>query len=503
MDILLNAIGDAFAVGTVIATSLGLILGVTVGAIPGLGGTMAIALLLPLVYQFSPGASLGMLLGIYKGSMFGGSIAAISFGIPGTPAAAAVMEDGHKAKLNGQPNRALKTALYSSVTGDVFSDVVLIAVAVPMARIAVQFGPVEFFALYVFALLLIALLVQGAVGKGLASAAIGMFIGSIGMDPMMGTTRYMFGISQLRGGVPMVPLLIGIFALSELLVQIANAWVQIAANKMDRVAEQASMLGYDASKDNMTFKIYLSTLKATMIGAGIGTFVGALPGAGSTLAAYLGYGMARRFSRHSERFGSGSLEGVAAPEAANSATAGSTFIPLFAFGIPGSALAALFAVALIMQGITPGPRMISEHRLVIYTLFVILIYANFLNLFLSTFLIPVYARLSMIKPRHLAPAVLALAIIGTYASRNSVIDVWLALLAGLLGVVLKKGGFPLGPLVLGYIIGPGAERALRQALLMGGGDWSVLFSRPIAIGLYAATAMLLLLIRKNKGVVKS
>lgn len=494
MDILATAIGNAFSIEIILYAVLGVFLGITVGAIPGLSGDMAIALLLPLVYKIAPGSSIAMLLGIYKGSMFGGSISAISFGVPGTAAAAATVEDGYTAKLAGHPNQALMTALYSSATGDIFSDLVLIFLAIPMASAALQFGPVEFFSLYVFSLMLISVLTMGKISKGLAAAAIGLFIGAIGMDPLIGSPRYMFGIRQLRGGVPLVPLLVGIFALPELIIQFAKEWEKIVSRKMSETVSHAAFLGYDTTRDKMSFRIYLSTLKATMIGAGIGTFIGALPGAGSSLAAYISYGMAKKFSKQPQNFGKGCLEGVAAPEAGNSATCGATFIPLFAFGIPGSATAALFGAALIMQGINPGPTMIAENTLIIYTLFVILIYANFINLGFGRLLIPMYAKLSMIRAKYLVPAVFAVALLGTYAAQNSLIDVWVVLVAGILGIALRKNGFPLGPLVLGYIIGPGAERSLRQALLLGKGDWIFLLKSPIAIFLYIASFAFILFV---------
>lgn len=491
----MQVIKGAFALPAILYTSIGVFLGITVGAIPGLSGDMAIAFLLPLVYKMPPAATLGMLMGIYKGSMFGGSISAISFGVPGTPAAAATVEDGYQAKLRGYPKQAMLTALYSSVTGDLISTLLLVFIAVPMAKVALHFGPVEFFALYVFALMMISLLVLGEMRKGIAAAAIGLFIGCIGMDPMMGSIRLTFGISSLRGGIPLIPLLVGVFAVSELIIQFGKECANLAQKRVEKDAKKAEVLvGYDPAKDKMNLKIYWSTFKATLIGSGVGTFIGALPGAGSSLAAFMSYGLARRMSRTPEEFGRGALEGVAAPEAGNSATAGASLIPLFAFGIPGSATAALFGAALIMQGINPGPMMIEENKVIIYTLFVIIIYATFINLVFSYGLIPLYAKLAQVKACYLIPTVFALALLGTFASRNSVFDIWVLLAAGILGTYLRKNEFPLGPLVLGFIIGPGTEKALRQALLMGQGKWSFLLKSPIAIVFYGLCVLSILLI---------
>ena len=279
------------------------------------------------------------------------------------------------------------------------------------------------------------------------------------------------------------------------MIQFGRECASRSAKKVAEDAKKAEELGiYDPAKDRMSLKIYRSTFKATLIGSGMGTFIGALPGAGSSLAAFMSYGLARKMSRKPEEFGTGTLEGVAAPEAGNSATAGASLIPLFAFGIPGSATAALFGAALIMQGINPGPMMIEENKVIIYTLFVIIIYATFINLVLSHGLIPLYAKLAQIKACYLVPTVFALALLGTFASRNSLFDVWVLLAAGVLGIYLRKNGFPLGPLVLGFIVGPGAEKALRQALLMGRGEWMFLLKSPIALGFYALCVISLLLI---------
>lgn len=494
MDALYEIIWGAFSPNVILYTTFGVFLGITVGAIPGLSGDMAIALLLPIVFKLSPAVSIGMLMGIYKGSMFGGSISAISFGVPGTPAAIATVEDGYPAKKKGFPRRAMLTALYSSVSGDFISTLFLIFLAVPMGRAALQFGPAEYFALYVFALMMISLLVTGEMKKGIAAAGVGLLLGCIGMDPLIGSTRLTFGISGLRGGIPMVPLLVGVFALPELMMQFSNEWKKARENKQDDGLGKGQDISYDAKNDEMTFATYRSTFKATLLGSLVGTFIGALPGAGSSLAALMSYGLARKMSKTPELFGTGILEGVAAPEAGNSATAGSSLIPLFAFGIPGSATAALIGAALVMQGINPGPMMIEENSTIIYTLFVIILYATLINCLLSYLLIPLYAKISMIKPRFLVPIVFALALLGTYASRNSMMDVWIALGSGLIGVWLRKNEYPLAPLVLGFVVGPGAEKSLRQALLMGRGDWSILFSTPIAVGFYVLCAVSLSMI---------
>lgn len=498
-DFILNVIKEAFTLEIILFAALGVFIGVTVGAIPGIAGDIAIALLLPFIYNLHPVPALGMLLGIYKGSMFGGAISAITFGVPGTGGAVVTVEDGYPAKKNGYPKKALLTALYSSVTGDTISTLILIFLALPLAMVALRFGPREYFSLYFFAILIISLLLQGGIKKGIVTASIGLLLGCIGMDPISGTTRLTFGIGLLRGGIPLIPLLIGVFAVSELMTQFIKTWSHnrnLSSRSSESDSKHPKESPYDPSKDIMTFKVYLSTLKATLIGSAIGTFIGALPGAGSSLAAFVSYGMAKRFSSHPERFGQGSLEGVAAPEAGNSATVGSSLIPLITFGIPGSATAALIGAAFMLMGMQPGPLMIQDNMPLMYTFFVVILIASVFNLFISYFLIPCYAKIAMIKPIYIYPTVFVLAVLGTYASRNSVADIWLLLVAGLLGTILKKGGYPLGPLVLAYIIGPGAERSLRQALLIGRGDWISLLKSPIAIGFYVVSIISLVILVK-------
>jgi len=496
MDLVSYVLQNAFLPEVIIFTAIGIFLGVTVGAIPGISGHVAIAILLPIVFKMDTVASLGMLLGIYKGSMFGGAISAISFGVPGTGAAVVTVLDGYQAKKNGYPKKAMFTALYSSVTGDLFSTLFLIFLAVPLAGVSLKFGPIEFFALYVFAILMIAFLVQGEIKKGIVAAGIGLLIGCIGTDPVTGATRLIFGISLLRGGIPLVPLLVGIFAVSELIIQFSKAIYQSKSKKIKKLAGLFNEIDYDSSKDKMNFKVYLSNFKSTLIGSVTGTFVGALPGAGSSLAAFVSYGVASRFSSHPEEWGKGILEGVAAPEAANSATCGASLIPLLAFGIPGSATAALIGAAFTMQGINPGPLLFQENLPLIYTLFVVIFYASIMNLVISYTLIPFYSKIALIKPMLLYPSVFVFALIGTYACRNSINDIWILIVAGLLGLLLRKGRFPLGPLVLAYIIGPGAEKALRQALLIGAGEWSILLKSPIAIGFFLISIVIIILYSK-------
>lgn len=492
----LSILQTAFSPIVMLYAAVGVMIGVTAGAIPGISGTTVIALTIPFSFSMPSSCALAFFIGCYKGSMFGGSIAAITFGIPGTPAAVATCFDGVPARKRGKPRRALLTALFSSVTGDVVSDLILIFLCMPMASIALKFGPAEFVALYIFSLLLVAVLTEGHMAKAIVMMGVGLLLACVGSDPVSGSARFTFGIAKLRGGINTVSLLIGMFAMSEVITQMHGEWVKVRKKKVEEIERKAvEVLNYDPAKDKMTLSIYFSTLKATGIGATVGTFVGALPGAGSSLAALMSYGLARRFSKHSEEFGKGSLEGIAAPEAANSATCGACFIPMFAFGIPGSTTAALFMVALMMMGVSCGPTMLAENGSVMYIFFVTMLYCNLFNLICSYCLIPLYAKVSQLPVRYLVPAVCVLAIIGGYASQNSAFDVTLMLIFAFMGIFFKKHNFPTGPLILGFIIGSGLERSFSQVMSIHNGSFLGLVKGPIAVGIYVCGLLFLLIMR--------
>ena len=485
-----------------VAVVFGVFLGVTVGAVPGISGDMAMAVLLPFVFTMDTASAIGMLMGIYKGGLFGGSISAIMFGVPGTPGAAATVIDGYPAKQSGRPNAGLHAALYSSVFGDFFGVMMLIFIATPLAFFALKFGPRELFALYLVSIVVIAVLDKGRIARGFAAAAVGVLLSMVGRDPFTGAQRYTFGIPELAGGIGLVPLLIGLFALSEIFVQVAKLVKGRADLEAARIAELAAGAGYDRRTDRLGWAEYLSLWRAALVGSATGTFIGALPGAGATLAGFLSWGLAQRVSRRPERFGKGSMEGIAAPEAGNSATAGATLIPLFSFGIPGSGSAALIGAAFIMQGISPGPNMIEQNMPVIYAIFMLLIVGTLSNLVISKALLPQYARIAQIPPHYVLPTVVALAILGTYATSNSVTDVWMLLAAGVFGVLMRMFGIPIPALALGFILGPGLERALRQAMLLGHNDWMYLLQTQLAVGIYVTGALVVTLFfwaTRNKG----
>ena len=382
MSALLEALSVVFQVETMLWLFLGVAVGVGVGAMPGLSPAPAIALLLPLTFTLSLPATLGLLIGVYKGGIYGGSISAISFATPGTAESGATVIDGYKLMQKGQGKKALHMALYASVTADFLSDLLTILVAPTLALVALNFGPSERLWLMCLAIALLGALSGEHFAKGFLSAAIGLFIGTIGADPVSMVARNTFGQWWLSGGIHLIPLIIGLFAVATMFEKLVEVVRDRAMDIHDRV--QSTVEALSGKSEGLSFAEYRSCWKEMAIGTGVGSFVGVLPGLGATVGAFLSYGIAKQISPE-KQIGTGRLEGVAAAESGNNATCGPTLVPLLAFGIPGSTIAAMVGGALAIQGVVAGPRMFELYPTAIYALFVILIVANFVNLFVGRF----------------------------------------------------------------------------------------------------------------------
>lgn len=480
-----------FALDTALFILLGVAIGISVGAIPGLAHNLPIALVLPLSFFLPFHQTMGLLVGTYKGGTYGGSITAISFSTPGTPGAAATVADGYALFKAGKGVKALQMGLYASVTGDVFSDLVLIFVAVPIGLLAPRFGPSELTALYFLSLSLVVVFSTEDPGRGILSAGFGFLLASVGRDIVTGSLRLTFGFRPLEAGVPLVPLLMGLFAMPEIIKQIHE--IIMHPEKAGKYGEVIETL----KEKGLTLKEYLSCWRGLAIGSVLGTFLGALPGPGATLAAYTSHGVTSRFTKD-PMYGKGSLEGVAAAEAGNNATCGATFIPLLTFGIPGSTIAALFMAALIMQGIPLGPRVIIDHTVIIYTLFLLLLVANPFNLLVGRLLIPVYSKMAKMKAEVIWPLIAFLLIIGTYAYSTRPFDIVICVFAGLLGYFFYWYGIPLGPLILAYLVTPLFEASFRQSLIISRGDWSFFIGSNISKVLWIITALSIIFFLKGR-----
>ena len=486
-DAFLEALALVFTFKTLMWLAAGVTIGVGVGAMPGLTASTGIALMLPLTFAMDTPSALGLLIGVYKGAIYGGSISAISFATPGTPEAAATVYDGYKMMQAGKGRKALLMALYASVTADFLSDLITIVVVSLVAIVALKFGPSERFWLMALAITLLGALSGSHLAKGMLSAALGLFIGTIGTDPVGAVTRNTFGLWWLQEGIHLVPLVIGVFAMGRMIEQAAKLMRESGATR--RVGAAVSRL-LSKTTEGLSLREYLSTWKEMSIGLGVGTFVGMLPGLGSTVGAFLSYGIAKQVSPE-KRIGTGVIEGVAAAEAGNNATVGPTLVPLLAFGIPGGSAAALIGGALMLQGATPGPRMFDLFPEVIYSLFIILLVGNLFNLGIGRFFAFIYARLGELPRPLLIPLIMLMAVIGSYGFNQNPYDVVIMLAFGLIGFGMRIFAIPEAPMVITFLIAPMAESNIRQALLINQGDWlAALFHSPLAIGLFVSVIVL-------------
>lgn len=486
-----------FTVQTFFWLCVGVFLGVGLGAIPGLTASTGIALMLPMSALLDITGTLGLLIGLYKGAVFGGSISAISFGTPGAPDSAATVYDGYKMTKQGKGRKALLMALYSSVTADTLSDVIVILIAPTIAIMALQFGPSERLWLMVVAIALLGALSGRHLAKGMLSAGIGLFFGTIGVDPVSNVPRNTFGQVWLRDGLSLVPLVIGVFAMSQMLEQGLDV---LRKSKTLQVSSEKLGAMFGKKTEGLSFREYISAWREMGIGLAVGTFIGALPGLGATVAAFLSYGIAKQ-AFPEKKIGEGSIYGIAAAEAGNNATVGPTLVPLLAFGIPGSATAALIGAALMLQGITPSPRMFTLHPEVIYALFMILFIGNFINLGIGRAMIFFYARAGQISPRVLVPTIMVMAVIGAYSARGDVYDIYMMLGLGFFGFLMRRVGIPEAPLIITFLIAPMLEDNLRRALLINRGDWMpAMFGSTLAISMAGIAVLIVVVtIRMNLG----
>lgn len=475
---LLDAFYALLDVWVVIAAVVGVIAGIVIGAIPGLGPTMAIALLIPVTFTMSPIPALILLLGVYQGAIFGGSISAILLNVPGTPSSAATALDGHAMARQGKAGEALRIALYASVFGNVFSCLVLMLLAQPLASLALDFGPAQMAALMLFALAIIVLFGGGSILDSALMTLVGITAGIVGLDPIEGLPRFTFGSFAAEDGLQLIPVLIGLFAMSEVLLQAFGG---------HRQSRPSAVVG---SVSGHVGLLAMWRMRVTLLASSlIGTFVGILPGIGSTVPAFVSYGFARSRSRHKETFGQGEPEGVAAPEAANNAVTGGALVPMLSLGIPGDAVTAVILGAFMLQGLTPGPFLFQHHGVEVYAIFEALVLLSIPCVLFGLMMFKGAVHVIKLQPRHLFPAIAMLAIFGAFSVNNSLFDVGVMLGAGVIGFLFRRCGFPLPPLLIGLILGPPLEESLRQALLTSGGSIDIFLNSPIALGLLGVTAL--------------
>jgi putative tricarboxylic transport membrane protein len=459
---------------------LGAFIGVIVGAIPGLTTTMAMALAVPVTFFMPPLLGIPFLLGLYKGGIYGGSIPAILISTPGTGAAVATALDGYPLTQKGKGKLALHTALYASVTADLLSDIVFIVLIAQLVLLARHFGPPEYFAVFVFALIMISMAAGKSPAKGLLSATIGLLLSLVGTDTA-GQFRFTFGSMELVSGFAFVPVLIGLFAFSVIIEHIVHQ------------PRGTALVSKGVSGERLTLPIMKSLLPTILRSTGIGILIGAIPGIGQPVAAMLGYSTAQRFSKKPEEFGKGSLEGVAGAEAGNNAVNGPSLIPLLTFGIPGDIITSVLLGAFIVQGLRPGPELFTEHGDTMYAILIGMVIANFAVLAVGLLIAGQLARVVALPRYLLLPSVLALAVVGAYAVHNSIFDVGVMAVFGLVGYVMRRMEIPMAPLVITLLLSHEMESSLIRSLIIFEGSFLGFFQRPIALGLIIFTALVMVM----------
>lgn len=438
----------------------GVIVGTTIGAIPGMTATMGVALALPFTFYMQPVTGILLLLGIYKGGLYGGSIPAILIGTPGTPAASATLLDGFPMVQKGESRKALTMALYASCIADFISNLSLILFAGYIAGFALKFGPPEFFALILFSLTIIAGVSGDSLLRGLAAALLGLLAGTIGLDLVYGTDRFVFGNYELMGGLSFIPVLIGVFALPQIL----NHYWQGAS---------AAVKARQADGDGVSLAELKGSLRSIFRGSLIGVGLGAIPGIGGAPAAFLSYSEAKRKSADPDKFGKGTAEGVAAAEAGNNGVAGATLIPLLALGIPGDVITAVILGAFMIHDLKPGPVLFQNNLDVIYALFMGIMLSSLFLLVVGSVAIRGLARISNIPNSLLYPSVLVLCVFGAYAINFSSFDLVVMFLMGVIGFLMLKASVPAAPFLIGFILGPLLEDSFRQSLQLSAGDFAI------------------------------
>ncbi len=447
---------------------IGTLVGVLVGALPGLSSSMAIALLLPFTLYLEPIESIALMSALYCAGTFGGSITAILINAPGAPPAAATAFDGYPLAQRGEAGKALGISAISSAIGGIISVFALLFFAPLLARIAYSFGPPEYFALALFGISMLASIGSESPVKNIIGGLIGLLLATVGIDLMTGVERFTFGNPELYDGIDFIPVLIGLFAISELINQ------SLKINH-DRLALAINAVKLPTLKN-------LKKIKNTILRSSlIGTFIGVLPAEGSTMAAMIGYNEAKRWSANPEKFGTGEIEGIAGPEAANNAATGGAMVPTLALGIPGSATAAIILGGLQVQGLRPGPYLFEQQPDLLYGIFASMLIANILFIGIGLYGAKYLSRVSLIPIKILWPIVLCLCIVGAYGLEQSMVDVWIMLIAGIIGYVLKNFGVTPAPIIMGLVLGTLIETSLAQSLILFEGSWLGFFSRPISL----------------------
>lgn len=450
---------------------VGLILGIVVGAIPGLTSDLGIILCIPLTYGMDPTMAILMLLAIYCGGTYGGSITAILINTPGSSANAATLFDGYPMTKNGEAYKALSMALFASTIGGLISAFALLFLAPPISKITLLFGPAEYLSLSVFGLSVIAGVSNKSVLKGLIGACIGIFVATIGFDSISGTARFTFDNIQLTRGVDLIIALIGLFAISEIMMK----------SKYDPIKDKQIIDGSSITKCKITKSEYKRCIKPIGIGSLIGCIIGATPGTGGGLAAFISYNQVKQSSKHPETFGKGEIEGIAASEAANNGACGATMIPMLTLGVPGDGATAILMGAFMIHGMIPGPNLFKDQGSILYAIMLGLVVINVFMYIVGSYFTKFYAHITRVPYELLVCVVMTFCIAGAYSTNNALYDIYIIVIFGILSYILRRLDFQLVPILLGIVLGPLAETNFRRALILSDGSLDIFVTRPISL----------------------
>lgn len=487
-ELMIAGFSQVLNLNCMILIVIGVAVGIIFGAIPGLTATMAVALCLPMTFGMSPIAGLSLLLGLYIGGISGGLISAILINIPGTPASVATTFDGHPMAQRGEAGKALGAGILFSFIGTLISILILVFISPPVANFAIKFGPYEYFAVGVFSITLVSGLVGGSVAKGLASGAIGICIAMIGSAPIDSAKRFTFGFYDLATGFDLLPVLIGLFAITEIL-KTAEEGISGETTKIHK---------YTISGFGVSHKEFMEQFWNMLRSAAIGVGIGILPGIGGGTSNLIAYATAKNQSKHPEKFGTGILDGVVASETSNNASIGGALVPLLTLGIPGDTVTAMLIGGLMIHGITPGPLLFVNSAELVYSIFAALIIANFAMIIMEYYGLRVFVKLLSIPKHILLPIILALCAVGAYGLNNRLFDVWTMVIFGVIGYALEKFGFSLPPIILGFILEPIIEVNLMRGLMSSKGSFLPFLTRPIsAVFLIIALATVMMAVKKN------
>jgi putative tricarboxylic transport membrane protein len=488
---MLGGLADAVTLTNLLFIVLGVAIGQIVGAIPGMSILMALAIAIPITYTLDTLTAIAFLISVNKGGTVGGAVPAILINTPGTPESAATALDGYPMARKGRPMKAMKYALYYSVFGDISSDIVLITVSAPLAVIALRMGPIEITALMILAFTVITGLVGSSMVKGLIAAALGFLCASVGLDPGQGTPRFTFGMLELYDGLPLTAMSIGLLAVAEIIQQIART------TKENRHASPIRVRRDNPDDQGLSWAEIIANRAVVIRATIIGTLIGAIPGLGSATAGFLSYSITKQRARDPEAFGTGDPRGIAASEAANSAVVGANLIPLLTLGIPGNIAAALLVSAFVIHGVQPGPLLFQDQGRLIYGLFGAMLIANFANLAVGQVGMRMWAFAISAPNSVVYPASLLLCMTGSYVTAGGMFGIWIMLIFGVLGYVMRLLAISPIAFLIGYVLTPELESKVIQSVLITRGDPLVVLQHPIALALLALSAVSLFYLAKR------